>query len=371
MKKILFTIFCLLILSSELCAKEKLLYAIRYESLQRYPDIVYTEIYSIDIQNKKGRIIFSDENTSIMLLPKRGLPGHPGDVIVSSINKIFAHAVEKKLNPGRWYSYKASVYELSTDGSNKFIKLFDVIGDQSLAEIFVNPSGSKIGYINYLDQNIFIFIHETTTGKLLYKINVTNIFLDCFASNIGWLPDNGRLFFTLVTGDEHVTSEESYSRIGTYLMKEDGTDLIKLSKNLFSLIPTTDGLPPFIRILPDNTYLVGVTNLKEVYHKAKINYETLLSLYKINKFNNNIPQKIFSKVFTEGINWFKISYTGKYISFTEKIYEMSGEFAWVEDVWVIDLEFGKENKIFSFSAKPFKGYYLGLVGWLENGNTNR
>jgi len=131
-----------------------------------------------------------------MLLPKRGMPGHPGDVLVCSKNRIFAHAVEKRLNPGRWYPYKASIFELSTDSSNKVREILNVFGEQSLAEIFVNSLGTKIGYINYLNQKTFIFVHETEAGKLLHKIDVSKIFLDCFTSGIGWLPD-GIGFFLL------------------------------------------------------------------------------------------------------------------------------------------------------------------------------
>jgi len=195
-----------------------------------------------------------------MLLPKRGMPGHPGEVLVSSRDRIFAHAVEKSLNPGRWYASKASIYELSRDGSNNFRKIFDVEGEQTLSEIFVNPLGTKIGYINYLNQKTFIFIHDTEAGKLLHRIDVSKIFLDCFASGIGWLPDGNRLFFTLDTGDVHVTSEESYKKVGTYFIKEDGSDLFRLPQALFSFpekkgFGTHSSTPQFVGGLADGTYI--------------------------------------------------------------------------------------------------------------------
>ena len=114
---------CSVLFAGDLRAGERVLYAIRYESLQRYPDIVNTKIYSLTPDGKDSRLVFNDENASIMLLARRGMPGNPGEVVVSSRNKIFAHAVEKRLNPGRWYPNKASVYELSVDGSNGFNKV--------------------------------------------------------------------------------------------------------------------------------------------------------------------------------------------------------------------------------------------------------
>lgn len=351
---------------SKVEAEEKLLYALRYESLQRYPDIVITKIYSLDLNRKVSYPIFSDENSTIMLLPKRGMPGHPGAVLVSSKNRIFAHAVEKRLRPGRWYPYKASIYELSADGSHKIRKIFDVIGEQSLSEIFVNSSGTKIGYINYLDQETFIFIHKTGTGKLLHKINTNDVFLDCFASTIGWLPNGNSLFFTLDTGDVHVTSNESYKKKGAYIINEDGTGLTKLPEKLV-LFPlekgfrrATDGPPQFIGGSSDGTYIFRDAKSKKGYDGI----ETSSLIYKMNPTTRS--QMIIHLTISKGIKWFKMSHTGKYIAFTEKIYSNDGSYKWIEHLWVKDLVSGEENNLFSLDNRPFKGRYLGLVGWIQN-----
>lgn len=355
-------VFCI----SKVEAEEKLLYALRYESLQRYPDIVITKIYSLDLNRRVGHLIFSDENSTIMLLPKRGMPGHPGEVLVSSKNRIFVHAVEKKLNPGRWYPYKASIYELSADGSHKIRKIFDVIGEQSLSEIFVNSSGTKIGYINYLDQETFIFIHHTQTGRLLHKINTSNVFLDCFASTIGWLPNGNSLFFTLDTGDEHVTSNESYMKKGIYIINEDGIELTKLPDKLV-LFPLEKGFwratyspPQFIGGSPDGTYIFRDAKSKKGYDGI----ETSSLIYKVNPTTRS-QLRINLKI-SKGLKWFKMSHTGKYVAFTEKIHSKDGSYKWVEHLWVKDLASGEENNLFSLDNRPFKGHYLGLVGWIQN-----
>ena len=364
MGKILGTILFIILFTTNLWAEEKLLYAIRYESLQRYPDIVHTKIYSIHPDGKEIRAIFSDEHTSIMLSHRRGMPGHPGEVLVSSKKKIFAHAVEKRLNPGRWYASKASIYELNGDGSNRFKKILDVMGEQSLAEMFVNPAGTRIGYSNYLGQKPFIFIHEAETGKLLHQIDVSRIFLDCFASAIGWLPDGDRVFFSLDTGDVHMTSEESYKRTGAYTIKEDGTDLVRLPENFsrFSLSDkfqrAVDSAPRFVGGLPDGTYIFS--DVKSMKGQRGI-LSFLFAVTPTLKAQKEIPLKI-----AQGLRWFKLSHSGKSIAFTEKISSREGRFEWVEHIWVKDLAMGEEKKVFSLDNIPFKGLYLGLVGWMGN-----
>jgi len=365
MGKILFAILYAILFASNLWAGEKLMYAIRSESLQRYPDIVHTKIYSLNPNGKETRLIFSDENAPIMLLARRGMPGHPGEVLVPSRNKVFAHAVEKRLNPGRWYASKASVYELFIDGSNKFRKVFDVMGEQSLSEIFVNSAGTRIGYLNYLDQKTFIFIHETGTGKLLHKIDVSNVFLDCFASAIGWLPDGKRLFFTLDTGDVHVTSKESYKKVGTYFIKEDRLELFRLPQAFFSFpekkgFGTHSSTPQFVGELPDGAYIFREFKFKKDYRGTAAS-SLIYMVNPITKSQKEIPLNV-----SQSLNWFKTSSNGKSIAFTEKISSKEGRYEWVEHLWIKDIVTGKEKRVFSLDNMPFKGLYLGLVGWMEN-----
>ena len=300
-----------------------------------------------------------------MLLPRRGMPGHPGEVLVSSKNQVFSHAVERRFNPGRWYASKASIYELSINGSNRFKKIFDVLGEQSLSEVFVNPSGTKIGYINYLDQKTFIFIHETDGGRLLHKIDVTKIFLDCFASSVGWLPDGDRIFLTLDTGDVHMTSEQPYKQRGTYELSETGAKMAKLPEEKTSLPLRKDewrfieGPPQCLGGLPDGTYLFWDT----IARKGPKGNEVRFILYRVNPAANSrtaIPLDI-----TKGPRWFKVSHMAKHIAFTEKIYSKSGSYTWIENLWIKNLASYGENKIFTLDNVPFKGFHLGLVGWIQ------
>ena len=81
----------------------------------------------------------------------------------------------------------------------------------------------------------------------------------------------------------------------------------------------------------------------------------------ITKSKKEIPLRV-----SEGLNWFKVSHTGKYMGFTEKISSKEGRYEWSEHIWVKDLASEEEKRGFSVNNIPFKGHYLGLVGWMEN-----
>ena len=69
-------IICFVLSSPDWAARRAWLYAIRYESLQRYPDMINTKIYSFIPDRRDGRLIFSDEQIQGMLLLRRAMPGH-------------------------------------------------------------------------------------------------------------------------------------------------------------------------------------------------------------------------------------------------------------------------------------------------------
>ncbi len=363
MKNIALAIAFLIFSISPVFAGERLLYALRQESLKRYPDIVSTRVYSISAKTRESRQVFSDEHTAVLLLPRRGMPGHPGEVLACSRDRLFAHGVERRLNPGRWYPYKGAIYELSLDGSNRIRRVFDVIGDQSLSEIFVNPAGRKIGYVNYLNQRKFVFVHETQTGRLLRQFDASPVWADCFAATIGWVPEESRLFFTLDTGDVHVTSEESYGKRGTYLVLDNGKDLVKLKEGeiAFPLEPgcsrAFDGPPRLIGISPDKSYLFrdfvscGRQGISELLYEVNLSKESL----------KQIPTRA-----SRGLNWFKLSAGGESLAFTVKSYAKDGRYEWVEDLWVKNLRSGEEKKVFTLDNQPFKGFHLGVVGWIRD-----
>lgn len=374
MKKVLIFLLFLMLFIPSLWADEELLYAIRYEGAANSPikgKQISTQIFSINPDNKENKLVFSDENSSIALSVGPNVPGIREGEFVTSKKKIYGFAIERNieigydssLHPIYFYRFgmKSSIYEIFIDGTNRFRKVCDVMGTQYPTTMFIDPTGTRIGYLNYSDKACkkqTLFIHHTLSGKLFNEVELAEIFLECFPTNIGWLPDGGRLFFTLDAGAVGVTSEESYQRIGTYFMKENGTDVARLPDSLFSFRfknGFSGGLTPrCIGVNPDGTLII-----RDVRHKRGDRGGVCSFLYLVDldtKSKKEIPMKVF-----EGLKCFKISHDGTKIAFIEDIYEDDSI-----HIWVKDLKTGKENKIFSFPIRPFKGYYLGLVGWIED-----
>lgn len=376
MKKVLVFLFFLLLITPSLWAKEKLLYAIRYQGPASVPvkgKQICTQIFSLNPDNKKSKLVFYDENCSIALSVGPNVPTIRKGEFVTGRRKLYCFAIERNIeigydSSGRPLHYcrfgmKSSIYELFIDGTNRFRKVCEVMGTQYPTMMCIDPAGTRIGYLNYSDKACrkpTLFIHYTLSEKLLNKIELSEIFLDCFVSSIGWLTNGSRLFFTLDTGDVHVTSEESYKRVGTYLMKGNGTDLVKLPQSLI-LFPAKKGFgdhpaePQFMGELPDGTYIFRDFKFKKNYRGTAASS----FIYMVNPITNSqrgIPLKI-----SEGVDQFKVSRDGTKIAFVENVYEDDSI-----HIWVKDLKTGKENKTFSFPIRPSKGYYLGLIGWIED-----
>jgi len=374
MKKVLICLFFLMVLTSSLWADVKLLYAIKYEGPAKSPikgKQISTQIFSIDPDNKEIELVFSDENSSIVLSVGSNVPGIGKGVFVTSGKKLYGFAVEKTIEIGYdssgrpiyYYRFgrKTFIYELLVDGTNRFRKICEVMGTQYPTEMFIDPTGTRISYLNYSDkacQRPALFIHYALGGELLHKVELGKIFLDCFATNIGWLPDGEKIFFTLDTGAVGVTSEESYQRVGTYLMKEDSTEVTRFPDSIFSF-PSREGFsggltPRVIGVSSEGTLIA-----RDLRHKRGGGPSTCSFLYLVDpdtKSKKEIPIKIF-----EGLKCFKVSPDGTKIAFIEDIYEDDSI-----HIWIKNLATGEENEVFSFSIRSFRDYYLGLVGWIED-----
>ena len=364
MNKIILIFLCLavsfsIIFVSVSWGDEKLLYATRYGIPRTYATILKTkvQVFAIDYHKGESKLVFSDEKLPIVVLSRYGAGGH-SVVMVSVKEKVFVSAAERNSYVSKGERLGHSIYELFLDNSNKFRKVVDVIGDHAISEMFIDPSGNKIGYLNYISEKPFIFIHEAKTGNLLYKIDAAKIFRDCFASDIGWLSDSKRLFLTLDIAGDYLTPAD-HKKIGTYLMNEDGSDLVKLPSSLF-VFPKKKGFRKFSNIsefigeMPDGTYIVSDTKFKIGYHGQ----EASSFIYAVNPRTKS--QKEISLKVSEGLNWVKLSPSGKYIAYTEQIYNRD-----IGYIWIKDLESGEESKAFSFPAKSFETDII-LIGWIEN-----
>ena len=101
-----------------------------------------TDIFAMDSETGKKRLVFSDANADFLI------SGEGGDIIAGG-RRMFAFAVDRQSYANQ--SGPGALYELSTDGSNKMRKVFDIergTARSNFRNMFANASGSKIGNIN-------------------------------------------------------------------------------------------------------------------------------------------------------------------------------------------------------------------------------
>ncbi len=336
-------------------AGETLVYAVVYKGSSYAA--AKTEIFSVDPETAEKQRVFSDEKTSIVLLQSLYVFHFP----VVGGGKLFAHAAERGKSvpfPGN-----ASLYELSTNGSNSFRRICPVSGDESIGDIFVNATGMRIGHINRLNRKQYIFVHDVGTGTFLSQVDVTHKFLDCYASSIGWIPRSEMLYFSLETGDVHVTSKASYARVGTYLMDERGQHLERLPG-----VPAAKGFfPPetsrLIGVLPTGEYVFETMQFTKRPSREQNPHH--LAVLKVKRDFSDTEDISFSPATNlySGIRvCYRISPSGKYVSAARLPISSSAVSC---DAWLKNLHTGKETHILSLPTDGLQGPFLGLVGWLD------
>jgi hypothetical protein len=349
----LYTILLLSTLILPAMAGESLVYCVTYKG-QAFTTLK-TEISEADAETGTSRLLFSDEHTPIQIIERPYAFHWP----VSAANHLFAHAMMRDKSPD--FPGNADLYELSSDGSNRFRKVAPIAPiDESLGDIFVNPAGTRIGYLARKKEKQYLFVHDAASGALLRQTDVTHIFLDCFASAIGWLRD-GRMFLSLETGDDDVTSEESYHRVGSYVMDEDGQHLTKLPK-----LQALEGfLPPTVNrvigALPKGELLVETVQQKVGAQPRR--EQPLIADVAIDPGTWRIGTVGFRTSKLEG-SGIRLSYTlspsGRYMGVAQVV-SGSKDTSW--PVWIRDLQTNSERQVLTIPIKGMDGPFVGVVGW--------
>jgi hypothetical protein len=367
MKRFALLFACGLLLSTATFAADKLVYSVTTGQEGRWPRIDKTDVLVLDPQGGQPRMVFSDADAEFLLMTS-------GErLTAAAVGRVFALGVNRKNYQNGFPHFPAAVYELSTDGSNHAWKIFDIEGENGTSnfrDLFVSPSGSKIGHINSLGGKWYIILHDTATGKLLLKMDLTPIALDCFVREIGWMPDGKRLIFTLETGDVDMTSEASYARAGSYLMPDTGGPAVRVASNLTAhpkrsgYQPVADTPPTLLGQLPDGGYLLSEFQWKQgpaVRAPAKAtNF-----LYTVNSTTGS--QKDFVANANVMLGSFHLSASGRLVSYVESHGEQRVGPDLIDNrtVHVLDLTTGKDQNLFSFPAKLFNLPVTELIGWLD------
>jgi hypothetical protein len=323
-------------------SEEAVLYAVTVGAMQGRPVVSKTEIFAAGAQGSP-RLVYSDANADFLLLTSSRQSGW----MASARGRIFALGFGRKNYTGGWPTFPAVVYELSSPPR----KLFDIEGENgssNFRNLFADPLGSKVAYLNYLSGKLVLTIHDTAKGTVLNKVDLSATALDCFVTAIGWTPDGHRIFFTLETGDEHVTSAASYRRAGSYAMNEDGSGIAPLPREITGHpkrpgSTADDTVPALLGMLPDGRYVFHEFQWSPGGRKAVHFVYALDPRTKARQDFPGVPQ--------EDPRAFSLS--------------PGGELAIIaaDTVYVLDLKTGAWRKVFTIASRPPALPWLNLVGW--------
>jgi hypothetical protein len=324
-----------------------------------------TEIFALDLETGKKRLVFSDGNARLQLSAFRG-----GKSIVAAGRRIFAVAVDRQdlANDPRT---AGALYELSTDGSGSVRKVFAI---DNFSSPFVSPSGSKIGYMPGDSTETHVVIRDTATGKLLRDAVIFSRTIEAEAAGgFGWMPDEKKIFFALSGGldDEEMFWTTPNSPIGTYVMNEDAGAPHRLAPES-ALHPKVGGMEPspdvaanLIGVLADGEYLFTDSQYNPNGNQGA------MYIYSLDLVKGR--HRIFPSPVDGGPASFYLSPSaGKLVLMVQP--KVAGGHAGLRavptaDVWVLDLGSSKQTKVLSFSDTDptgSKGPWISLIGWLRD-----
>jgi len=346
-----------------------------------------TEIFAVDPETGKQRLVFSDANVPFLLMPGGG--GFPGGIFAAG-GKIFAEGVVPVQTlahtPYLDLSAAAAIYELSTDGSGQARKVLDMgsAGPHvNFHKLFFNSAGTKFGNINDVAGKWYLFVYETETGKLLRKSELVAWEFGT-VQNIGWMADDKRIFFTGdMSGDDPLAEWTTpNSPVGTYVLGEAGTSerLVpeaSLHPKIAGLQPSSDSPALFIASLPDGGYLLQDYQSGPRSDSDSCVYEPSLAnnmhacLYELDPARKT--QRIFP-LHLDGVpDNFHLSPASDRLAFTtiKTEYQQKPRFRAISalSIRVVDLASAKEWNVISFlphdDTRP-AGPQINLIGWLDS-----
>ena len=323
------------------CAGQTLLYSQSTGDATPFPRIAKTEIFAVDVQTGNRRVVFSDQGLDWILLP-----AYPGggerQVMVSSGGRVFARGLPRNRYSGGWPTFPAALYELKLDGSNQGRKIFDIEGNlesgSNFRNLFADPAGARVGYLTYENGKPYLYLRETSQGALLRRVDLSRTTLDCLITNIGFHPDGQRIFLTLDTGDDDATSKASFGRVGSYVMKTDGSAPVR-TERIANLVAPLSGGRNLYAGSPPSSFLYLIDSAT----KARRNFATTA---------------------TGVLDFFRLSADARMMAFIEeqRAYQPVATISLV--IRWVDLASGREQSLPPVATRPVVLPWLNLIGWL-------
>src|SRR5689334_9779706 len=90
-------------------------------------------------------------------------------------------------------------------------------------------------------QQLYVYLSETSQGALLRQVDMSHTTLDCLVTNIASFRTASKSSSPLDTGDDDATSKASFGRVGTYVMKTDGSTPVRTARIANLIAPLGGG----------------------------------------------------------------------------------------------------------------------------------
>ena len=231
----------LLLVAGGAVQAESLLYAVQNNN--------GTSVFRYSTNGEKQQL-FSDHLTSTAIYK---LKNHRR--LVTAKGRVFAYGKPRKPGKADYYppthpsfrreNHRTYIYELSLDGSNAARKIGEVLGTQSPRRFLVSPDASHIAYLNlewWQDKQnkhqeaTYIYIHDTTTGKLKYKIDCG---LRKYAgfSGVTWLDNHHIYIWRMPVIDDHLAEDQDTSNpIGPHVIDTRSRKTVALKNDPMMLM---------------------------------------------------------------------------------------------------------------------------------------
>jgi WD40 repeat protein len=216
----------------------------------------HTDIFSYSVETKTTQLVFSDKSLPVFILNTSG----GGETAIHDIvatdpgsGKIYARMIARD----QYTEYEAAggLYQLSTDGSNTYTKLFNFDGPDNFQ---LSPDSTKIASLS----GNSLVIRALDSGKEISRIDL-EAFKDNWIRTISWAPDGKTILVDVTEGDASVTPAAPYSQtVGCYLVNIQDKTIQKLSAAVFqSPLELTPGFktdPSSFTFFPQSNRLIGM-----------------------------------------------------------------------------------------------------------------
>ena len=300
----------------------------------------HTELFSYSMDTHATNLIFSDKSLPVFILNTSG----GGETAIHDIvavdpgsGKIYARMMPRDKYTA--YEEAGGLYELTTDGSNQYQKLFDFASPD---DFVLSPDATKIASLS----SGSLLVRSLPAGDEISRINL-DTFKDNWISAISWAPDSKTILMDVAAGEASVTPAAPYSQtVGSYLVNISDQTMQKMSGSVFQspmeLKPGFMTDPASLKYFPRSNRLIGMARKYN-----SINYS--VELFTVEPGGSKLSEIPIAN--NESVWEFNVSPNDEYIAYQCK-----------KTICVTHIQ-GNRSEVVSLA--PAADQEQTVIGWLE------